>query len=339
MKVLTFIVSCIVLMGFGCYCEAQQNSTNQIQWQTNYPKALELAKSSSKPILLLFTGSDWCGWCSQLEQEALNTSEFIQTAGQHFIFVRLDFPLYNSIEPQVAAQNKELRKKFDIRSFPTILIVDETGKQIGSTGYRAGGGKEFANHLIRIISDYKGYQNRVADLNNSKLSEQDLQKMYEKARQLQREGEANAILKVGMQQNKNVYFLRERFRTLADEGKINDAETQKIKSELLQVAPDVRQMSYDIAMIEFEANCAELEKENFSAEAAVAPLVGYIEKFKQQDPDNIWRLQMIISQVYLDSNKLSKALQYAQQSLKSAPPAMKPEIALAIDNIQAQIDR
>ena len=80
-----------------------------------------------------------------------------------------------------------------------------------------------------------------------------------------------------------------------------------------------------------------MEKEQLSPECVVAPLVHYIEQFGHQDTDNVWRLQMLISQVYLDSNKLDAALQYAQESFKSAPVSVKPEIGLAIDNIQAQL--
>lgn len=338
MKVMTFVVTCLLIITLFCCCEAQQN-TGQIQWQDSYQKALEQSKSSSKPVLLFFTGSDWCGWCSKLEEEALNTQEFVQTAGPQFIFVKLDFPLYSPIDPQIAVRNKELRKKFDVRSFPTIIIVDETGRQIGSTGYRPGGGKEYAGHLIRMVSDYKGYQNRVADLGSSKLTDQDLQKMYEKARQLQRESEANAIIKIGLKESKSSFFLKERYRNLAEEGSLSNNEAQVIKNELLKDKSNRRQVEYDLAMIEFEAHCAEMEKDHYDPEKAVAPLLSYIEKYKQQDIENTWRLQMIISQVFLDNNKLNKALIYAQQSYQSAPASVKPEIALAIENIQEQLQQ
>ena len=79
-----------------------------------------------------------------------------------------------------------------------------------------------------------------------------------------------------------------------------------------------------------------MEKENYSAELAIAPLVAYLEKFGSQDKENKWRLQMIISQVYLDKNKLAQALHYAQSSYDAAPTAIKPEIATAIRNLQTQ---
>ncbi|MCE5318679.1 MAG: thioredoxin family protein [Parachlamydia sp.] len=36
----------------------------KIPWMTNYEEAVTKSKSSSKPLLMFFTGSDWCGWCN-----------------------------------------------------------------------------------------------------------------------------------------------------------------------------------------------------------------------------------------------------------------------------------
>lgn len=327
--------SFIYLVMIGC---SHVEGLDSIQWQQNYEKAFEQAKSTSKPLLLFFTGSDWCGWCTRLEEEVLNTPEFAEISDQHFIFVRLDFPLYNPIESQIASQNKELRKKFDVRSFPMIILIDENQSLIGSTGYRAGGGREYGNHLLRMVKDYRAYQQCIAELEKSKLSEQELQKLFEKARQLQRESDAEAILNKGLSQQDSFYFLREKFRSLAEKGYINSTETQAFKQKLLALdTQNIHHINYDIAMIEFEANCSQMENESFTLEAAIAPLVQYIEKFEKQDQDNAWRIQMIISQVYLDNNKLAKALQYAQKSYQTAPQSVQPDISIAIHNIQAQL--
>jgi hypothetical protein len=46
---------------------------------------------------------------------------------------------------------------------------------------------------------------------------------------------------------------------------------------------------------------------------------------------------MIISQVYLDKNRLVEALDHARASYYAAPPSVQSEIALAITNIQSQL--
>ena len=38
-------------------------------WEINFEQALARAKAENKPMLLDFTGSDWCGWCIRLDKE------------------------------------------------------------------------------------------------------------------------------------------------------------------------------------------------------------------------------------------------------------------------------
>jgi len=119
-----------------------------VNWQTDYASAMNQAASTGKPVILFFTGSDWCGWCSKLDSEVLETDEFARLVGDKFIFVKVDFPLYKPQDPQLTAANKALQEKYDVRGFPALIIVDKTGRQIGVTGYRAGGPKLYADHLL-----------------------------------------------------------------------------------------------------------------------------------------------------------------------------------------------
>jgi protein disulfide-isomerase len=82
-----------------------------------------------------------------------------------------------------------------------------------------------------------------------------------------------------------------------------------------------------------------MDKENYSPDLACAPLTAYINTYGKQDQENLWRLEMIISQVYLDKDKISQALKYAKSSFDAAPKTVQPEIAMAIKNIEAQLRR
>jgi protein disulfide-isomerase len=74
--------------------------------------------------------------------------------------------------------------------------------------------------------------------------------------------------------------------------------------------------------------------ESLHPELTVASLIDYIEKFGKRDTENVWRLLMIVSQVYFDEDKHLEALEYAQSSYQAAPPSVQPEIATAIKNIK-----
>ncbi len=42
-------------------------------WLTSWDEAAKQSKKSGKPILIDFTGSDWCGWCIKLKKEVFDT--------------------------------------------------------------------------------------------------------------------------------------------------------------------------------------------------------------------------------------------------------------------------
>ena len=108
-------------------------------WYQVYDQALAQAKASGKPMLIDFTGSDWCGWCIKLDEEVFSTSEFKAWAKDHVVLLKLDFPQMTPQPKSLKEQNAALRDKFKIRGYPTILFVDATEQKIGDYGYDQGG--------------------------------------------------------------------------------------------------------------------------------------------------------------------------------------------------------
>ncbi|MFM9825550.1 thioredoxin family protein [Flavobacterium sp.] len=115
-------------------------------WHTDMNKAVALSNSSKKPMLLFFTGSDWCGWCIRLQKEVLKTPEFETWAKKNVVLVELDYPRRTPQTPEIQKQNAELQQGFQIQGFPTIYFVNADMKDgkvnfvpIDKTGYVAGG--------------------------------------------------------------------------------------------------------------------------------------------------------------------------------------------------------
>ena len=118
----------------------------ELVWETNVTKAMAISNETKKPLLLFFTGSDWCGWCIRLQKEVLKTPEFALWAKENVVLVELDFPRRAPQAPEIKKQNDELQMAFGIQGFPTIILANATTKEgkvnfegIGSTGYVSGG--------------------------------------------------------------------------------------------------------------------------------------------------------------------------------------------------------
>lgn len=308
----------------------------RINWLTNYEEAVKVSRSTSKPMLLLFTGSDWCTWCIKLDKEVFDTPEFADSAADKFVFVKLDFPTKKQLSPEATAANKKLKKDFNVSGFPTVVILDSQQKPLGTTGYRAGGGKQYAQYLFKMVNDSASYKQKISSLEKNELSSSDLKQLYEKATALGEEYEVDLIVAAGMHSDQQQFFLTEKYRKLAEQGKISTPAAASLKQQLLASDPtNAKHIHCNVALIEFEAMCREMHAGMATTEQTVAPLLNYINQFGESDKGNLWRLEMLVAQTYYDKDKVPEALEYAEFSYNAAPPTVQPEIATAIKNMRS----
>lgn len=139
------------------YCAVHNVSAQELIWHTDINKAVEISSRTNKPMLLFFTGSDWCGWCIKLQKEVFLKPEFSEWADK-VVLVELDFPRKTKLEPGLTQQNAQLQQIFQVSGYPTIWFVtpQKNGEQInlqqlGKTGYVGGGPLkwiEVANQFI-----------------------------------------------------------------------------------------------------------------------------------------------------------------------------------------------
>ena len=145
-KLVPFLVAALVM--FGC---TAVNSMADADWSTDYTAALKQAKESGRPVLVDFTGSDWCGWCIKLDKEVFSQQAFKDYAKDNLVLLQLDFPRAKPQTDEVKKQNQELAGKFGIRGYPTIVLVDSEGKELARTGYQAGGAEKYVEHLKKLL--------------------------------------------------------------------------------------------------------------------------------------------------------------------------------------------
>lgn len=119
-----------------------------IKIYTSFEEASADAKKENKKILLDFTGSDWCGWCVKFKKEVLTQDEFIEYSKKNLIFVEVDFPARKEQSDELKKANNELKEKYSVRGFPTYILVDAEGKELGKqVGYKPGGSEAFIESI------------------------------------------------------------------------------------------------------------------------------------------------------------------------------------------------
>ena len=120
-------------------------------WLTDFPKAQAKATEEKKLILIDFTGSDWCPPCMALHKNVLTIKEFETFAKDNLILVLADFPKKKVLTKAQQAANEQLAKRFEVKGYPTVVVLDSAGKQLHkSVGYGGATAKEFVAEIEKL---------------------------------------------------------------------------------------------------------------------------------------------------------------------------------------------
>jgi protein disulfide-isomerase len=125
-------------------------------WQTNFEAAKAQAKKENKPLLVDFTGSDWCGFCIRLKKGVWDKPEFAKYAEKNLVLVELDFPRKKKLPADLQKQNDKLNEKFKIEGFPTILLLDAEGKELDRfVGYEGENAEAYVKKIEKVVAKQK----------------------------------------------------------------------------------------------------------------------------------------------------------------------------------------
>ncbi|MDO7846883.1 thioredoxin family protein [Hymenobacter sp. M29] len=123
-------------------------------WVSDLGAAQAQAKATNRPILAIFSGSDWCKPCIMYEQEVFAKPEFAEYAKDKLVLAHFDFPRQKRNQP-TAAQLKlnetaaaQLNREGE---FPLAVVISPEGKVLAKTGYIAGGPAAFEAYLKKVV--------------------------------------------------------------------------------------------------------------------------------------------------------------------------------------------
>lgn len=124
-------------------------------WHNNYNNALEVAKAENHPILIVFSGSDWCKPCIKLREQILVKPEFSNWAKNNVVCITVDFPKQkkNALSPSQQKQNDSLAEKFNPKGvFPLIIVLNTNEKVLGFKTFEDVTPEQFTKELMELIN-------------------------------------------------------------------------------------------------------------------------------------------------------------------------------------------
>ena len=122
-----------------------------VDWLTDYSAAKAKAEIEGKPILINFTGSDWCAACIRLNKEIFSKPVFMKFANEHLILLKIDFPFGVQQEESLINQNNFLYDYFEIEGLPTVILLNSEVEIHREYGYRRDDLHAYVGRLKRLL--------------------------------------------------------------------------------------------------------------------------------------------------------------------------------------------
>lgn len=117
-------------------------------WFVKWDEAAAEAKKTGKPIFVLKTGSDWCGWCIRLRKNVLSKPEFEAFAKKNLVLLYLDSPSKTPLCAEQKKHNEEVSRKLSLGGgVPNASVVTADCKKLGSI---SGGGLDLDAYLGKL---------------------------------------------------------------------------------------------------------------------------------------------------------------------------------------------
>jgi thiol-disulfide isomerase/thioredoxin len=138
--------------------------THGATWLTDYGAAKLRVAAENKPMLIFFTGSDWCPPCKRVTREVFDRPEFKAYADANLILLKADFPRRQRLPLAQQQSNQALAKSMKVRYYPTIILMDTKNREVARLRYTGKGSRPFIsmlhNQILKSRSPGSGQRTR-----------------------------------------------------------------------------------------------------------------------------------------------------------------------------------
>ncbi|MEX0325775.1 MAG: thioredoxin family protein, partial [Puniceicoccaceae bacterium] len=113
--------------------------------------ALEQAREESKPLYVAFLGEDWSLSCKRFRQNILSSEAFTAFAADEVLYYPVMARRKPPLTKEETAQLQALVIHFDIKSYPTFIILAPDGQELLRHGYKELSAGEYVALLRAVL--------------------------------------------------------------------------------------------------------------------------------------------------------------------------------------------
>jgi thioredoxin-related protein len=119
----------------ACLFSYSQDLEPDLDWLLDINEALELSEKEHKPLLVYFTGSDWCSPCKMLKKDFFSNPKFKERS-TNMVLLMVDMPRrVDIISQEQKEKNIKLVRKYNKSGgYPNLVALNSNGDIIGELG-------------------------------------------------------------------------------------------------------------------------------------------------------------------------------------------------------------
>lgn len=100
---------------------------------SNFSTVQKQAHQAKKPLLLVFSGSDWCRPCIDFQNRVLSQDEFLKYQEGDIFYFKADFPRKKELTENQRRENESLAEQYNPSGhFPYIVLFNHQGEKVKS---------------------------------------------------------------------------------------------------------------------------------------------------------------------------------------------------------------
>lgn len=100
------------------------------QWTHDWDAAIELGRAEKRPVLAMFTASDWNSWHKFVAKTIFNTPVWKEWLGKKLVLVWINHPNNAALVPEeYVERNRTLTRQYGASAFPALLLINASTRQ------------------------------------------------------------------------------------------------------------------------------------------------------------------------------------------------------------------
>lgn len=128
-KLIPIVMMLLLATGVAQAAEYMTSGVEAGKWTQDLDAATKYAAEKDLPMMVMFTGSDWCFWCKLMDKDVFSAETFFKFAADKLVLVAINYPKDKSLVPEeYKLRNKQLGEQFKVRGVPTYVILASDGK-------------------------------------------------------------------------------------------------------------------------------------------------------------------------------------------------------------------